>query len=96
MPQVFIPNRSANDFSGAEEFGDIVFVTEGYIDQLKVNPLIHRIDEVLSKSSPDDYIVMSSLNVLCSLVTAVFALKHGRLNLLIFRGGSYVERTTEF
>lgn len=92
MPKVFVVNRSAHDFSAAEKFGELVFLSEGPINRYAVNN-IHRIfSEKMKNSSPDDYIVPCSLNVMNIIAGAIHARNHGNLNLLLFKEGVYLER----
>jgi hypothetical protein len=86
MPKVYIPNVGAkHDFSGAEKYGDLVIVSDGYISPFKTGYMIRLWDKVLKDSSPDDYILICSLPVLCSIGAAMFAVKHNKVNFLQYR-----------
>ena len=94
--KVFIVNKSAHDFSAAEEFGKVIFLSEGPINRYSANHM-HRIFTDIMKDSEDgDYIVPCSLNVMNSIACALFAVKHRRLNLLLFKEGKYLERNIVF
>ena len=41
MPNVYIVNKSAHDFRPAEEFGDIIFLSEGPMNRYATNNM-HR------------------------------------------------------
>lgn len=92
MNKVYILNKGGHDHSDAERFGTLVFITNGIIDKLNVNSMYRECDESFQVASPDDYILISSLSVFCGVACAVFARKFGRLNLLLFKDGRYVER----
>ena len=92
MTKVFIVNKSAHDFSEAEPYGDIIFLSEGPMNRYATNNMHRKFNEILKDSTKEDYIVPCSLNVMNSIACAVFALKHGTLNLLLFKNGSYIER----
>jgi hypothetical protein len=96
MSKVYIVNKSGHNFSDAERYGPIVFVTEGKLNRFAANDMYRQTTEAMKTSSPNDYIVPCSLNVLNSIVCATFAYKHGRLNLLLFKGGKYIERNIVF
>jgi hypothetical protein len=84
--KVFIPNRGAkHDFSPAKEFGELVFVSDGYVPVFKTGYIYRLWTEALQHSEPTDYIVICSLNIICSIGTGIFAYKHGRMNLLVYR-----------
>ena len=91
-PKVFVVNRSGHDYSAAKKYGDLVFVTEGRQNRFSVNTHGRSWAESLRDSGPDDLIILSSMNVLCSIGCALFASMHGCLNVLMFRNGKYVKR----
>jgi hypothetical protein len=92
MPKVFIVNNSSHDFSAAEKYGRLVFLSEGPMNRYATNSMIRLFEEGMKDSSPNDYIVPCSLNVMNSIACAIFAHKHGKLNLLLFKEGTYIER----
>ncbi len=93
---VFVVNKSAHDFSRAEDYGELRFVTEGKLNRFGTNDMHRQASEVLKGSKSDDFIVPCSLNVLNLIVCATFAVMHGKLNLLLFKGGYYLERNIVF
>lgn len=92
MAKVFIVNKSAHDFSEAKYYGDITFLSEGSMNRYATNNMHRKFYDALKDSSSDDYIVPCSLNVMNSIACAIFAKMHGRLNLLLFKNGKYIER----
>ena len=92
MPKVFIVNKSAHDFSSAEDYGEIVFLSEGPMNRYATNHMHRKFTDVMKDSEEHDHIVPCSLNVMNSIACAIFARKHGKLNLLLFKGGEYLER----
>ena len=89
---VYVFNKSLHDFSAAEEFVKIIFLSEGSMNRYSTNSIIRQFSEAMSQSKEDDYIVPCSLNVMNSIACAIFAHKHGSLNLLLFKDGTYIER----
>jgi hypothetical protein len=96
MSKVFILNRGAHDYSAAERYGDLVYVTDGLLSKLATGVMYRTLEDALSDSSPQDYILLSSLTTLCSLAVAMFAVLHGRVNLLIYHQDGYVLRKIMF
>ena len=96
MANVYIVNKSSHNFSPAEEYGELVFLSEGSMNRYGTNNMVREFGEVMKGSSPSDYIVPCSLNVMNAIACAIFAHKHGVLNLLLFRGGEDVERNHIF
>jgi hypothetical protein len=91
-PRVFIVNKSSHDFSAAKKFGKIIFLSEGSMNRYATNNMYRKFTEIMQNSKPCDYIVPCSLNVMNSIACAIFSHKHGCLNLLLFKDGSYIER----
>ena len=93
MPtKVFIVNKSSHDFQPAEKYGEVVFLSEGSMNRYATNSMVRQFTDAMENSSPGDYIVPCSLNVMNSIACAIFAHRHGRLNLLLFKDGIYIER----
>lgn len=93
MPtKVYVTNSGGHDYSDAERFGDVIFCTEGSLDKEDTAQMYRELNDALYDSMPEDYIVLTSLTTLCSIACAIFALKHGQLHLLLYKGGAYVPR----
>jgi hypothetical protein len=93
MSRVYITNRSGHDYSDAYRFGtEIVFLSEGRISALAVNKIYRDLAEKLKDSTSKDFIVITSLPLLSAIACSILAYKHGRLNILVFKDGRYIER----
>lgn len=92
MKNVYIVNKSSHDFRPAEHYGNIIFLSEGSMNRYATNSMIRQFELSMINSTEDDYIVPCSLNVMNSIACAIFAHKHGKLNLLLFKDGKYIER----
>lgn len=92
MSRVYVVNKSSHDFSPANQYGELVFISEGPMNRYATNDMIRQFKYVMQNSDPSDYIVPCSLNVMNSIACAIFAHKHGRLNLLLYKEGTYIER----
>ena len=90
--KVYIVNKSSHDFSPAESFGEVIFLSEGLMSRYATNNMFRTFSEVMRDSGPEDYIVHTGLDVMSSIACAIFAHKHGKLNLLLFKNGKYIER----
>ena len=93
MPLVYVINKGPHDYSAAERFGELIYCTDGNLDKWDIAQHYRILDDILVDSAPDDYLLLTSLASLCSIACAIFAHKHGRLNLLIYRNDGYVEKT---
>lgn len=94
--KVFIPNKSFHDFSEAEQFGEIVYITDGVISRLNVGQLEAAASSAMRDCNPSDYIVISSLPILVSIMTGIMAHKFGKVNFLLYRHGTYMAKSVEF
>lgn len=92
MRKVYVVNHSSHNFSDAERFGELVFMSEGRMNRYGTNHIIRLFTEALKNSNKDDLIVLCSLNVMNAIATAIFSHMHGTLNLLLFKDGRYIER----
>lgn len=92
MRRVYILNEGTHDYSDAEQFGELVFCTQGMLPKHDINRLYLEIEKVLAESSPDDLIMLSSLTSLCAVASAIMAAEHGEVHFLIFHDGKYIEK----
>lgn len=92
MPKVYVPNKGAHDYSAAERFGRLVYCTEGTLQKYNTSQMVRELSAAMVGSTADDFIMLTSLSTLCSVACAIFAKKHGRINLLIFKDDDYVCR----
>lgn len=96
MPRVYIPNKTPHDFTKAEDYGDLVFIFgEERLNVYQPSTMLLRVREALAGSKPTDRIIVSGLPIVLSILTAEFALQHGRVNFLIFNGGKGVYEPRE-
>lgn len=90
MPKVYVPNKSYHDFSAAESYGRLVYLTEGIIrPNTSINQLYRMIAPRIAGSDPDDMLLISSLSILNAIAASLLAQRHGCINYLIYHRGSY-------
>ena len=91
-PTVWVPNKGALDYSSAEAFGNIVYLTEGYIDRFQTGVLYRTLAERLDHASQHDYWMITSFTVINAIGVAILARKFGVINFLLWKEHGYVER----
>lgn len=98
MAKVFVVNKSSHDFSRAMKFGELIFMSEGRLDKFGTNNMHRLFNEFLATSSRDDYILPCSLSIANIIAASIFAVRHGKLNLLLHKPstGEYIERNHLF
>lgn len=89
---VYIINKSAHNFGAAKKYGKVVYLSEGLMDRYATTNIHRQFTHILKHSSPDDYLVLCSLNVMNAIACSIFTKLHGRLNLLLYKKGGYIER----
>lgn len=92
MPSIFVPNKGSHDYGDAARYGTVQYITKGEQNRFAIGTMVRNWAKAIRMSSPDDYILLSSLTNLCCVGCALFAMKHKRLNLLLFRNDKYIER----
>jgi len=94
VPKVYVVNQSCHDFSKAEVFGKVTFLTTGSINRYATSKMFREFEKELKESAPEDYILISGMTIMSSIACAMFARKHKRLNLLLWksRDKDYMER----
>lgn len=93
MAKVYVVNKGSHDFSSAEKYGRLIYMTSGYQPKFSVAAALRQFQFNMQESSEEDRILLTGLSTLNCIACSVFALKHKRLNLLLFNGKGYIERT---
>ena len=98
MTKVYIVNKSSHDFSNAEKFGKLIFMSEGRLNRYGTNDMVRKFQDAMRNSKEDDWLLPCSLNTANIMAASIFVMKHKRLNLLLFKPstGEYVERVHIF
>ncbi|GAF83863.1 unnamed protein product, partial [marine sediment metagenome] len=77
--------QSGHDYEPAMEFGELIYLSEGYWSRYDVNKMYREFTYRLEGSQRDDFILLTGLPVMQCLAVSIFAMKHGRINILQFR-----------
>ena len=98
MPTVYVINRSVHDFSKAEKFGQLVYLSNGAINKYATSKMARKFEEMLQDSAEEDYILITSLTVMNIIACSIFVCIHKKLNLLIHdtNNNTYIERRLDF
>ena len=97
MRKVLVINRSCHDFSKAERFGELVYLTEGNLNRYNTSSMYRQFEKEIKNSKPEDLILLSGMTIMSTIASAMFSARHKRLNLLIWKSDKqdYIERTIE-
>ena len=92
MSKVYIPNSGGHDYSTAERFGSLVLMSEGIIDKFSTTQMLRQFQTAMEGSEEEDFIIQAGPTVMLAVACSIFASKHHRLNLLIWRYGEGPEK----
>lgn len=92
MANVYIVNKGGHDYSDAQRFGVVQFLSEGPVSKYAVSKIYREFAMRMRGSGADDYILLTGLTTMACIACSCFSYIHGRLNLLIYKNGKYVER----
>ncbi|MCK4330850.1 hypothetical protein KAX02_13545 [candidate division WOR-3 bacterium] len=94
--KVYVVNRSVHDFSAAVEFGKLIYLSKGSINRFNTSQIYRKFYPILKSSEKTDYILITGLTIMNLVAAFIFAIKHRRLNLLLFKSyrgeKEYLER----
>lgn len=83
MPNVFVVNYAGHDYSAAERWGKLLYLTTGHVSQGSLDRLNYDIAKGLRDSTPEDWLLPSGLLILNVIASAVWLRKHQELRLLV-------------
>ena len=90
---MFVVNKGGHDFSSASSYGELVYLSEGSLNRYAVTNMYRQFAEILKHSNKSDYILLTGLTTMSAIACSIFGYLHGRLNILIFKQGHYVDRS---
>lgn len=93
---VYIINRSGHDFSPAQHFGNLIFLTDGLLDSYDSNKHFREIWDILKDAQPFDYLLITGLASCNAIAGWIMGRLNFPLKLLIWKDGKYLERTIVF
>jgi len=93
--KVYIVAKGFHDFAAAEQHGKLIFLSDEPVNRSAVSNILRQFIPKMADSKEDDFIVITGLSVMCSIACVIFAMKHKRLNLLLFDAASdkYIKRS---
>lgn len=89
MPSIYIVNFAGHDYSEAQQFGDLVVLTEGNVRTDRFDRTLYSLTRKLRESTPDDYLLPSGALLLNVMATTVMYHLHGSVRALIWDGQTY-------
>lgn len=85
--RVFIANLHPDkDFSPAEKFGELVYLTQSYVDLRNIDKLESQLNLYLKQARGSDFIILTGPSVLNALIVAILFNRFGYVNVLSWDG----------
>ena len=84
--KVFVANFQEKSFTPAERYGEVIFVTTGFIPLYDMEAVRKKLAKFVELSSPSDYLILIGPSVICSMLSILWFSKHGFVNLLSWDG----------
>jgi hypothetical protein len=98
MSKVYITNRSSHDFSPAEHFGELVYLSDGEVSKFNTSKMFRQLSPVLARANAEDFLLPTSMSVISIIAAGILIEQFHKVNLLVFDAARnrYVARTVKF
>ena len=84
MAKVYVVNNTNHDYSKAEQYGELVYVTKGKLPIFKTNTVRAMLEKGLVKFSKDDYLLISGPAIVNIMAATILYSKFDTVRFLIF------------
>ena len=81
-PKVFVSNFSGYQYDKAEAYGDLIYMTHGFVPLNDLGEIRKKLVAFIEQSRQEDYLILSGHNLLCALISILWREKHGYVNIL--------------
>lgn len=83
MPKIYNTNfNPRHDYEKAEEFGELIHMTKGYIPPHKLNQLSKTFQTYAKQANKNDQLLLSGSNLVCVLAVAAWLEVHSEVQVL--------------
>ena len=92
--RVFVTNFAGHDFGAAKSYGEIYWITRGYVSFQSLDRVKFLITEQVLKSTKDDWLLLSGTPLISVISVLMWYALHKKVKLLVFDqkgGGKYRE-----
>ena len=84
MAKVYVVNNTNHDYSKAEQYGELVYVTKGKLPIFKTNTVRAMLEKGLVKFTKDDYLLISGPAIVNIMAATILYNKFDTVKFLIF------------
>ena len=84
MAKVYVVNNTNHDYSKAEQYGELVYVTKGKLPIFKTNTVRAILEKGLVKFTKDDYLLISGPAIVNIMAATILYNKFDTVKFLVF------------
>ena len=84
MAKVYVVNNANHDYSKAEQYGELVYVTRGKIPIFKTSTVRAMLEKGLVKFTKDDYLLISGPAIVNIMAATILFNKFDTVKFLVF------------
>jgi len=85
LNSVYVVNYGGYNYDGAEQYGDLVFITKGFVDlsnETAFKKAQERLQKFIEDATPDDYLLLSGNSLLCAIAVVLWRDIHKKVKIL--------------
>ena len=82
--KVYVTNIAGYEFENVKEFGELKYLTAGYINLNNPNAILRKVYPKIIAASSNDYLLLTGSNALGAIIFSTWLKVHKQVNLLIF------------
>lgn len=83
-PRVFVANFAGHDYTKAEQYGELVFITKGFISFQSLDRVKYQVALSVAESHSDDWLALSGTNIVNVLAAVLWFSMHRTVKILNF------------
>lgn len=84
MPKVFIANFGGHNYQAAQDFGELHYITKGFLSYQSLDRLLYAVADGLKDTDKEDYLALSGTNIINVTAAVLWFERHGQVKLLNF------------
>lgn len=82
MPKVWVVNYAGHNYEPAESFGEIGYLSHGYVSMGNLERLFYSMVESVRETDNEDYLLLSGLLLLNAIAAIAWLERHGKAKML--------------
>lgn len=90
MSKVFVVNHAGHNYRAAEDFGELRFITRGYVSLGSIDRVLGTVVDEVAQSSPDDYLLLSGMILVNVFAISAWLELHPVVRILNWDDGEYI------